>query len=936
MPEPIEELFVRLGLDATNFVDAYEEALAKAVEAAGAAGASMAEALGAGIAEGMRSELISYGQDVAEMATAMNISMEDAAASMAAAGNASEETADQLVALGRAYQLDLLETYKALVQQANVEIENQGAVSKETAASLEALVAQMNAATAGSNQMAQAAASGAAGLKQIEDQSQKGSKQVGSLGKGLQTALGGLQSFATGIIAAYSVGKLLKETVQYLNEASEAAIRFSATSFQLEAAIRVNQRAFGESAGTIKEWQGFADGLTAKFGTATQEAYQLAAGVNRMTGDMGLSKDQMMDLANAAAALSVTTGTDATSALYRLTQYINTGFTRGLLLMGVRISEAELKAKALSMQIKGGVRDWTAQERIMVRSAALLDKLSDATADAEKAEGALFNRQEQLTNQWSTLKTTIGGLIAPLLLTIKEGLNPILMTALKLIGLVAAAFLGAIGTVVNYVTSLTTYFAAVKKAREEGFNLWESQAIGVATFYDEFNKKNKEMIAGVQSAFSQLGDEFGKGATAAELMAAEIGDAMIEIETSIDELVDAYTEAAEDIDKNFYKKLTDIDEQLRDDLVEASDNLGRDLRDIDEQSAEQRTQTIRDAQIEELRMREDHQLKLRQMERRYLFELEDAVRERDARKVLLLMRRYNTEISEENEQFRLTEQRRRQNLSRELADIERARQMKRALRWREYREEAADLQAQAQRRRDEARADRATALKELQEDMRASIETMLAELLGGGKISEAALKGIADALGGIANKSSGALRQIATDAYNYVKSMVQAASAAMNALAAIAPSGWSGMPGVASTANAPGTPATLAHAPSPTYAQAASSSGWQGMPSAAVSPVPRAYQAGGEFIATSPSLIKVGERPEHVGVTPLTGQGGAMPGFGRGGKEGGRVQVEIGLGNGLVGEIVDGAVSEVAEVVLRMTQAETTGFGGKTRVGGRQ
>ena len=82
------------------------------------------------------------------------------------------------------------------------------------------------------------------------------------------------------------------------------------------------------------------------------------------------------------------------------------------------------------------------------------------------------------------------------------------------------------------------------------------------------------------------------------------------------------------------------------------------------------------------------------------------------------------------------------------------------------------------------------------------------------------------------------------------------------------------------------------------------------------------FQRGGSFIATSPQLIEVGESsPERVTITPLSGATGQPRGAGgMGGDRSGKVEVNIGLDDGLVGEIVDQSMNEMADVVVSINR----------------
>src|SRR3990172_2775560 len=203
-------------------------------------------------------------------------------------------------------------------------------------------------------------------------------------------------------------------------------------------------------------------------------------------------------------------------------------------------------------------------------------------------------------------------------------------------------------------------------------------------------------------AAGHLGDAFGVALDPVAAHAAEVAEqvdaSFNQIAQALDELSKKYEEAAAEIEKNFYDRLEQIDRDFNLSMLDASKDLSRDLEDINRDATQQKQDAIRDSQRDEIRIRQDHFIRIRNLERRYLFELEDAVRDRDARQVLMLMRRHNIEVAEENESFDLAQQRRREALTQELADIERARLRRRAERYQDYREEIKDVRLQEARK----------------------------------------------------------------------------------------------------------------------------------------------------------------------------------------------------------------------------------------------
>lgn len=929
MPEAIDTIHIDLALEGQAFLDELDKTLEQGANQAKEWSSEIGAAFTEGIRQGMVAEL---GQTVAEMSTALGISAQDAAESISAMGAAGVATADDLVKMSDAYKVDLLTQFHDTMVEVNAQLQQGQPVTAETAMELANLAAQMDAAKGESQQMASAVDTANAALARMSEQAARArqgptdagawedaTQKVGGFGKILGRVGADVAKFSTGLIAGFTAFKFLTEVKQTIDEAVTAAIKFSEANYRLEVSIRALQRAQGESIGTIREYKAFADGLTETYSVQRAETYNLVAVAARLTGELGATKEQIQGLVEASVIMNQVSGIDATSALYRFTQFINTGYARGLSLMGFQVDRATQQQAALALGITKPIKEWTEQERVLVRTTLIQQQANKYAEDAAAGQDILAKRVERMNQKWNDAVTVLGEFLAPTIIAIKEALNDVAITAVR------------VATIVAYEVSKMAGQSAVEreavKAGQEAYNkaiadgmtrqqaMRERNLAHQKAFNEGMAKLNVDLAEEIQRAMGSMGDAAQQGsdtvqkAIAEELAAADA--AFADIMRSLDDLAKEYEKAADDIWHNYYQKLEDLDADLARSREDAATNFNRDIADIDRQAAQDRNATIRENQIDELRLREDHQRALRDLESRYLLELEDAVRDRDARQVLMLQRRFNLEKQKENDDYKVKQRRRQQDFQLELRQIEEQRQLKRQRRILEFTEELADIALQDRRKRDDAVLARRRALDDLEADNREKARAIIDDAIRTYNLTKTGL----DALNRLLIGEYGSGGYIDKVLQNAIKIV----AARMTQMATLLTGPGSAYFNSEKGINQPASKTAGKQVSGHTY-------------------MTGGYQRGGSFVATGPQMVPVGEgRPEAVNITPLNAATGVpLAGFG-GGAGGGRVRIDLALrlSEGLVAEVIDQAMNETADVVLSMASAEPSGYGGRGG-GGRQ
>lgn len=860
------------------------------------------------------------GQFLAESAASAGQSIEQMVTNLNELGVTLGTTKEGAVAVGEAYKTELGEKLTQSFNSVVFELKNLGAVTPATAKEFLALGDAAKAASNGNDQLntslkslqstMQTVASGEKTMKAettglgkvfeklgipMSDASKQGaflSQMLGKVGLGFATA-------GTAAIAAFGAFKIFSETKKIFDESINLAIQMSEVNFRLEVAVRASQRAIGDQAFSIEEAKAQAQGLSDTYGQSIVSMTDLVGTAVRTTSEMNLTKEQVKDLTKAAVVMNETMGIDSKSALMQISMFMQSGYGRALSRNGFAVSRAAQQQQAYAMGIRKSLKDMTEAEKQAVRYALVMRQVDKYSEDAAAGQTNLAKKLAHSAQEAEEARVALGAIVAPQKVrwdvfwqqaktNVVQGLTGI-TTALVM---AMAGWAGTLGT-------LAAMVALALKGETRSLDYWLD--VRRKSILDAF----KELITGVDT----LDNAMKTAAEGTEEWQQAIDDALTELEPELQQFVDDFLEAMQKLQDEFEEDFAKTFDDTGKAIAKADKDRVRDLRDIDEAAAEKRIQTTRDYQNEELRDAQDHHRAMRDMEVQYLFDLQDAVRERDARGVLLLQRRYNLEKSRAEEEYRVNSDRRKQDFQDEMLDIERQRQLKRFERNRAFDEERADLLAQGEVRRAELKAQLEKDKAELQAAVVKSITDAILELVKSGVLSAEQAMALGKQWGATLGGAAGAA--IATAVNSALYQTLTAAAKAMGAFYGNKPGAYTGSE------------------PKRVY----STSSYSGSEPKTGGYYGKGFAVGGDFIATAPQMIQVGERPERVSIQPLnraTGDAaGTMGGAGRRGG-GGKVEVAIALSEGLEGNIVDQAMAEVADVFVTLNRGDAArGAGGR-------
>ena len=256
-------------------------------------------------------------------------------------------------------------------------------------------------------------------LSGVSDKAAKAAEESGKKHVQFERALRGVSLMAGGV-AAVALGKLAGASVQAASDLQETSTKtkvvFGAAAKEIDKFAKSAAQGLGLSERAAKD----AASTYALFGKSAGLA---GKDLTRFSTDLtGLSAD--------FASFFNTSPEDAITAIGAALR----GEQEPIRRYGVLLSDASVKARALSMGIYDGNGALTAQQRVLAVQAEILAQSSDAQGDFARTSDGLANQQRIMAAEFENAKAALG-----------DGLLPIMAKATKIAGDAVGAFNGLPG-----------------------------------------------------------------------------------------------------------------------------------------------------------------------------------------------------------------------------------------------------------------------------------------------------------------------------------------------------------------------------------------------------------------------------------------------------------------------------------------------------------
>ena len=599
------------------------------------------------------------------------------------------------------------------------------------------------------------------------------------------------------IFAVISLLAIFRNVTQWIKEAITAGEDFGRSIFRLATGVRA-LRSIGMDT-TLREWRDELNKLRDEWGVfTTRELVDGAGYLTLLTRNLNLTKNQMFELLEVSSALSILIGKDMNETMRQISLAISSGYSEALQRAGLAINRVTIAAKANQLGFEENFNALTEQQRALATLTLIFEQSNSVIADAKKFQDDYAGSVQSSKKRIQELTDTIGA-----------QLLPIWATLLKLFadGITSLKQLGDIFRAVFYEIS-TTSLAAIMSIAVAANMMWKNLSgqgeFGLSDFFNSFSEIRKQLQeAFFPIMFPEFTDPLGDSPLGG--LSESIEEEAEETERALEELQDIYRDNVDkiaDIQEDFQNKMVDrqskfslkLRQAFRDGQM-AIAKIHRQYQDalVDEQErvSDQIKEAQEDFREDEIKAETDFQEKLRKLRDKFLFDLEDAVRARDARQILRLLRQNELKENEIKRDAEIERDERKRKLKEELADIKQQNQAKlrdiRQQRDRNLREQAIEFQARIlqmrenealerellRRQRERALADQRKANQQRLEDWNQSWKSQIDITKKASNVVVQQMKRTGDAIAGFAKSMSKSIVKFASDAIRALDTIVK-------------------------------------------------------------------------------------------------------------------------------------------------------------------
>lgn len=643
------------------------------------------------------------------------------------------------------------------------------------------------------------------------------------------------------------------------------------------------------------------DPMLSKF-QATELVSSLAT---KVAPAIGLTEKEIASLAKSITVLAVQNQALGKS-FEEVEQQVITGIlsgrvTSGINQLGTKITEQRVQEEALGMRLVANAEAYAAlnaREKERIDTLAIIAILEEDTAQQAENLPAFLQTASGLIGtakaEFQDLLTTLGQQFAPVLKEIFTGIISILERINRSLVEDRESW-DSVATLLTVVARATLVLAeafwelghAIGGAGRKLFEfLAKLPGIGTLTKVLFPDKAYADTPTGDARAFESGGadgqEQSNKKLAALKKFEDDYAKTMQDARDKRMDIERDYQRKLADIASDYSNKLQDIARNTEEKKQDAARDYAQKVEDINRDAAQAIAEAQNDFRQKELDREQEYQNKLRELREKFLFSLEDALHARDARQVLRLIRQYNLDKNNLAERHKLDKAQSKIDLAQKIEDLERERQLKLENAKREYDEKLQEIAIGERRALAEAALWHSRALS----DARVWHNRQLQEQR---QYLQRKLQDIAAALAKEL-EMNGKAAQAVIDTWNKAS-----AGATLSGSANNIGSGGSYVPGAGGFGG--------------TYDSLTSGAAYGG-----------GFAEGGTLIARKPTLAMFGERgDEAVQFTPLNRQGrninqlfGDRSGVTGGG---GSLALRIGMSPGLIAEIVDTTLDNVATTI---------------------
>lgn len=247
---------------------------------------------------------------------------------------------------------------------------------------------------------------------------------VGAAGQATKTLGSSIVGLGGQIAAAFGVVGVIYKTVQFLKDGVVAAS-------DLNESVNASKQVFGTAFGPIEEQ---VQGLNRQFGLSQKTLYDVASGFSAMAQGVGMSAAESANfskkLVQMTADLSSNKNLPLQEAADKMTSAL-AGELEPLKRYGVLLLDDTVKAYALSHGIASSAKTMTNQQKIVARSALIMEGLNYAQGDLARTQGDAANQFRKAGGGVEAFGIKIGQLLLPAIKVGTQAFNEFMAITLE-------------------------------------------------------------------------------------------------------------------------------------------------------------------------------------------------------------------------------------------------------------------------------------------------------------------------------------------------------------------------------------------------------------------------------------------------------------------------------------------------------------------------
>jgi len=258
--------------------------------------------------------------------------------------------------------------------------------------------------------------------------------------------------------------------------------------------------AFGIAQGTALDMAALFGDMATGMGMNTTESAKMAKSLVGLAGDLSSFKNIKIDIAETAL------------------KSIFTGETESLKELGIVMTEANLKAFALSKGMSDNISKMSESEKVQLRYAFVMEKTKNAQGDFARTQGGAANQMRIFQESMKQLGQQLGSTILPYVTKTVTWVNSLvtafgsLSPSVKKIIVIGAGLVAVIGplivmfgTIASSISALLPILGAVSLPLVSivaGIALVIGALVALWTYNEDFRKKVMSVWEGIKSFFS--------------------------------------------------------------------------------------------------------------------------------------------------------------------------------------------------------------------------------------------------------------------------------------------------------------------------------------------------------------------------------------------------------------------------------------------------